>query len=91
MKLKEFGIVIRTIGIICLLLFIVYSNVKLIPLSIIIMITIGYLCSAISCSAKLFEPSIKHHKIVNYFIALLGFVFIIKTQWAQAFDFRLAG
>jgi len=91
MKLKEFGIVIRTIGIICLLLFIVYSNVKLIPLSIIIMITIGYLCSAISCSAKLFEPSIKHHKIVNYFIALLGIVFIIKTQWAQAFDFRLAG
>jgi hypothetical protein len=91
MKLKEFGIVIRTIGIICLLLFIVYSNVKLIPLSIIIMITIGYLCSAISCSAKLFEPSIKHHKIVNYFIALLGFIFIIKTQWAQAFDFRLAG
>ncbi len=91
MKLKEFGIVIRTIGIICLLLFIVYSNVKLIPLSIVIMITIGYLCSAISCSAKLFEPSIKHHKIVNYFIALLGFIFIIKTQWAQAFDFRLAG
>ncbi len=91
MKLKEFGIVIRTIGIICLLLFIVYSNVNLIPLSIVIMITIGYLCSAISCSAKLFEPSIKHHKIVNYFIALLGFIFIIKTQWAQAFDFRLAG
>jgi hypothetical protein len=91
MKLKEFGIVIRTIGIICFFLFIVYSNVKLIPLSIIIMITIGYSCSAISCSAKLFEPSIKHHKIVNYFIALLGFIFIIKTQWAQEFDFHLAG
>jgi hypothetical protein len=91
MKLKDFGIIIRTIGIIYLLLFIIYSNVKLIPLSIIIMITIGYLCSAISCSAKLFEPSIKHHKIVNYFIALLGFIFIIKTQWAQEFDFHLAG
>jgi hypothetical protein len=91
MKLKDFGIIIRTIGIIYLLLFIIYSNVKLIPLSIIIMITIGYSCSAISCSAKLFEPSIKHHKIVNYFIALLGFIFIIKTQWAQEFDFHLAG
>jgi hypothetical protein len=92
MKLKEFGILIRTIGILCLLLFIINSNVKSIPLLIIIMIiSLGYLCSAISCSAKLFEPSIKHHKIVNYFIALLGIIFIIKTQLAQEFDFHLAG
>ena len=91
MKLKEFGIIIRTFGIICILLFIINSNVESIPLLVIIMlISVGYLCSAISCSAKLFEPSIKHHKIVNYFIALLGFIFIIKTQSAQEFGFRLA-
>ena len=78
MKLKEFGIVIRTIGIICFFLFIVYSNANLIPLSIVIMITIGYLCSAISCTAKLFSPSIKHHKLVNYIIALMGIIVIVK-------------
>mgnify|MGYP003351411186 FL=1 len=71
MKLKDFGIIIRTLGIICLLLFIINSNVKSIPLLIIIMIiSVGYLCSAISCSAKLLEPSIKHHKIVNKKYAL---------------------
>ena len=79
MKLKEFGIIIRTIGIICLFLFMISNNVVSIPLSIVIMISLGYLCSAISCSAKLFNPSVKHHKIVNYFIALLGIIFIIKS------------
>jgi len=78
MKLKDFGIIIRTVGIICLFLFII-NNVVSIPLSIVIMISVGYLCSAISCSAKLFHPSVKHHKIVNYFIALLGFIFIVKN------------
>ncbi len=80
MKLKEFGIIIRTIGIICLFLFMI-NNVVQIPLSIVIMISIGYLSSAISCSDKLFHPSVKHHKIVNYFIALLGFIFIIKNLY----------
>lgn len=77
MKLKEFAIVIRTIGIIYLFVLLITTNLS-IPLSIIIMITIGYLCSAISCSAKLFSPSIKHHKLVNYFIALMGIVVIVK-------------
>jgi len=78
MKLKEFGIIIRTIGIICLFLFMI-NNVVPIPLSIVIMISIGYLCSAASCSAKLLHPSVKHHKLVNYFIAFLGFIFIMKN------------
>jgi hypothetical protein len=77
MKLKEFAIVIRTIGIIYLFALLITTNLS-IPLSVIIMITIGYLCSAISCSAKLFSPSIKHHKLVNYFIALMGIVVIVK-------------
>ena len=77
MKLKDFAIVIRTIGIIYLFALLITTNLS-IPLSVIIMITIGYLCSAISCSAKLFSPSIKHHKLVNYFIALMGIVVIVK-------------
>ena len=80
MKLKEFGIIIRTIGIICLFLFMINSVIS-IPLPIIIMISVGYLCSAVSCSDKLFNPSVKHHKIVNYFIALLGFIIIINKTF----------
>jgi hypothetical protein len=77
MKLKDFAIVIRTIGIICLFVLLITTNIT-IPVYVIAMITIGYLCSAISCSAKLFSPSIKHHKLVNYFIALMGIVVIVK-------------
>ena len=64
MKLKDFGIIIRTIGIICLFLLLIQKKVT-IPLYIVVLITIGYLSSAISCSAKLFSPSVEHHKIVT--------------------------
>jgi len=77
MKLKDFGIIIRTIGIICLFLLLIQKKVT-IPLYIVVLITIGYLSSAISCSAKLFSPSVEHHKIVNYFIAFLGIIVILK-------------
>ena len=77
MKLKDFGILIRTIGIIYLFVLVIQKKVT-IPLYIIALITIGYLCSAISCNAKLFSPSAEHHKIVNYFIALLGITIIVK-------------
>ena len=78
MKLKDFGIIIRTIGIIYLFILLIDNRVT-IPLSIIVLVTVGYLCSAISCTAKLFSPSMKHHKIVNYFIDLLGIIIIIKN------------
>jgi hypothetical protein len=77
MKLKEFAIVIRTIGIIYLFVLLITTNLT-IPVYIIVMITVGYLSSAISCTAKLFSPSIKHHKIVNYFIAFMGIIVIAK-------------
>jgi hypothetical protein len=77
MKLKDFGIIIRTIGIIYLFILLIRNRVT-IPLPIVVLITVGYLFSAISCNAKLFSPSMKHHKIVNYFIALLGIVVIMK-------------
>jgi hypothetical protein len=77
MKLKDFGIIIRTIGIIYLFILLIDNRVT-VPLSIVVLVTVGYLCSAISCTAKLFSPSMKHHKIVNYFIALLGIIIIIK-------------
>lgn len=77
LKLKEFAIIIRTIGIIILFALLVLEVVA-IPLFIIVMITVGYLCSAISCVAPLFSPSVEHHKIVNYFIASLGIIVIAK-------------
>lgn len=77
MKLKDFGMVVRTIGIIYLLLLVVNDSVH-IPLSVVILITIGNLCSAIPCKEKLLYLSLKHHKLVNYFIAFLGFIIITK-------------
>jgi len=78
LKLKEFAIIIRTIGIIILFILLIINNHASVPLYIIIMITVGYLCSAISCTAALFSPSVKHHKIINYFIAILGIIIITK-------------
>ena len=77
MKLKDFGLVVRTTGIIYLLLLSV-NDVVYIPLSVVILITIGYLSSAISCKEKLFAVSIHHHKLVNYIIAFLGVIIITK-------------
>ena len=77
MKLKDFGMVVRTTGIIYLLLLLVNDAVR-IPLSVVILLTIGNLCTAISCKEKLLSPSFKHHKLVNYFIAFLGIIVIMK-------------
>ena len=77
MKLKDFGILIRTIGFVYLFILLVIGSVK-IPLSVVILITIGYLSSAISCKEKLFAVSIQHHKLVNYFIGFLGIIVITK-------------
>jgi hypothetical protein len=77
MKLKDFGMVVRTTGIIYLLLLSV-NDVVYIPLPVIILITIGNLCTAISCKEKLLPLSLEHHKLVSYFIAFLGFIIITK-------------
>jgi hypothetical protein len=76
-RLKDFGMVVRTTGIIYLLLLIV-SDIVHIPIFVIILITIGNLCTAISCNEKLLSPSFEHHKLVSYFIAFLGFIIITK-------------
>ncbi len=77
MKLENFGMVVRTAGIIYLLLLSV-NDAFPIPLSVVILITIGNLCSAIPCKSKLLSLSFEHHALVNYFIALLGFIIIMK-------------
>jgi hypothetical protein len=77
MKLKDFGLVVRTIGIIYLLL-LSANDVVYIPPSVVILITIGYLSTAISCKEKLLSPSFEHHKLVSYFIAFLGVIIITK-------------
>ena len=77
MKLKDFGLVVRTTGIIYLLLLIV-NDIVHIPLSVVVLVTIGNLCTAISCKEKLLSPSFEHHKLVSYFISFLGFIIITK-------------
>ena len=77
MKLKDFAIFIRTIGFVYLFILLVIGSVN-IPISIVILLTIGCLCSAISCTEKLFAVSIHHHKLVNYIIAFLGVIIITK-------------
>ncbi len=69
--------VVRTTGIIYLLLLSV-NEVVYLPLSVVILITIGNLLSAIPCKEKLLSISLQHHKIVNYFIAFLGIIIIAK-------------
>lgn len=77
MKLKDFGMVVRTTGFVYLFILLVVGSVK-IPISVVVLITIGYLCSAISCNEKLFAVSIQHHKLVNYIIAFLGIIVIMR-------------
>ena len=76
-NLKEFAKINITLGIIFLFILLVNNDLT-IPLPIVVMITLGYLCSAISCHVDLFSISVKHHKIVYYFITLLGITVIAK-------------
>ena len=77
--------VVRTTGIIYLLLLLINDAVH-IPISVIVLITIGNLCTAISCKEKLLSPSFEHHKLVSYFIAFLGIIIIIMKHYS-AFSF----
>jgi hypothetical protein len=81
-NLKEFAKINITLGIIFLFILLVNKDVT-IPIPIIVMITLGYLCSAISCNVNLFSISVKHHKIVYYFIVLMG-IFIIAKHYSSA-------
>lgn len=59
------------------LFYLKYVNRLNIPLSIIIMITVGSLLSAISCNTK-HDYAFFNPKIVNYIITLVGIVIIVK-------------
>ena len=59
------------------LFYLKYVNRLNIPLSIIIMITVGSLLSAISCNTK-HEYAFFNPKIFNYIITLVGIVIIVK-------------
>ena len=77
MKLQDLAVLITTIGFVYLFILLVIGSVN-IPISIVILLTIGCLCSAISCTEKLFAVSIQHYKLVNYFIGFLGIIVITK-------------
>jgi hypothetical protein len=77
LKLKDFGTAARAIGIACILLSLITDGAN-VPLACVVMITVGYAASALSCDKPLLSPSMEHHKIVNYFIAVLGLIVIAK-------------
>jgi hypothetical protein len=54
-----------------------YVNELNMPLSIIIMITVGSLLSAISCNTK-HDYAFFNPKIFNYIITLVGIVILVK-------------
>jgi hypothetical protein len=54
-----------------------YVNILYVPLSIIIMLTIGSLLSAASCTMKHAYPFF-NPKVVNYIITVFGIVIVVR-------------
>jgi hypothetical protein len=78
MKLRNLGTTIKLIGIIYLFILVIKGTVH-IPLPLIVILTVGYLFSAISCDVPLLSISFEHHKIFNYFVGLLGIIAIVNN------------
>lgn len=74
---KEFFMALRTIGILYLF-YLQYTNSVSMPLSVILMITIGSLGLSIFCNKSKTTPQIINHKFYNYALSLAGFVIIVK-------------
>jgi hypothetical protein len=73
---KEFFMALRTIGILYLF-YLQYTNMVSIPLSVILMITIGSFGLSIFCN-KTNTSQIINHKLYNYALSLAGLVILVK-------------
>ena len=73
---KEFFMALRTIGILYLF-YLQYTNIVSIPLSVILMITIGSFGLSIFCKSTK-TSQIINHKFYNYALSLAGLVIIVK-------------
>jgi len=67
---------LRVIGILYLF-YLQYTNMVSIPLSIVVLISLGSLGAAMSCKLKHTDSYI-HARVFNYAIALAGIVIVLK-------------
>ena len=67
---------LRTIGILYLF-YLQYTNHVSIPLSVILMITIGSLGLSVLCKSRN-TSQIVNHKLYNYVVSLAGLIIIVK-------------
>ena len=74
--LKDISMALRLIGILYLF-YLQYTNMVSIPLSIVVLISLGSLGAAMSCKLKHTDSYI-HARVFNYAIALAGLVIILK-------------
>jgi len=74
--LKDISMALRVIGILYLF-YLQYTNMVNIPLSIVVLISLGSLGAAMSCKLKHTDSYI-HARVFNYAIALAGIVIVLK-------------
>ena len=74
--LKDISMTLRVIGILYLF-YLQYTNMVSIPLSVVVLISLGSLGAAMSCKLKHTDSYI-HTRVFNYAIALAGIVIILK-------------
>ena len=74
--LKDLSMALRVIGILYLF-YLQYTNMVSIPLSIVVLISLGSLGAAMSCKLKHTDSYI-HARVFNYAIALAGIVIVLK-------------
>jgi hypothetical protein len=68
---------LRTIGILYLF-YLQYTNSVSMPLSVILMITIGSFGLSIFCNKSTNTSQIINHKLYNYALSLAGLIIIVK-------------
>ena len=74
--LKDISMALRLIGILYLF-YLQYTNMVSIPLSVVVLISLGSLGAAMSCKLKHTDSYI-HARVFNYAIALAGLVIILQ-------------
>jgi hypothetical protein len=74
---KEFFMALRTIGILYLF-YLQYTNMVSIPLSVILMITIGSFGLSVFCNKSTNTSQVINHKLYNYALSLAGLVILVK-------------
>uniref|UniRef100_A0A6C0EWT2 Uncharacterized protein n=1 Tax=viral metagenome TaxID=1070528 RepID=A0A6C0EWT2_9ZZZZ len=76
LTLKDVSMGIKVVGILYLF-YLQYANMVNIPMSVIVLITLGSLGAAMSCKSKMNDGHF-HHRYYNYAVVLAGLVVILK-------------